>query len=219
MPDKLKRMIQPYGEVSPGKGKSKGPQNRPMSGLMKILMKNKKESQAEEMVLEETPKPAESSKPTPVAPKPSVAADKAKGKGKDTEKSPDVDMDAQPTSSTSATTGALKVIDNFRPASQPPSRPGTSSSLRQSKTVTKRAHVPSAGRNRFSANNDDVEEEDEEAAERRNAELVAVATTSVFKVPEGFKFGGGITPVRCSIVLLETVQLIMTLLGSCPQGR
>jgi hypothetical protein len=104
--------------------------------------------------------------------------------------------------SASITSGALKVIDDFRPASQLPSRPRTSSSLRQSKTVTKRAHVPSAGCNRFSANNNNAEEDDEEAAERRNAELVAVATTSVFKVPEGFKFGGGITPVRCSIVLI-----------------
>ncbi|KAG9074446.1 hypothetical protein FRC06_010688, partial [Ceratobasidium sp. 370] len=44
VPNKLKRMIQPYGEVkvSP-KAKGKGAQGRPMSGLMKILMKSKKE--------------------------------------------------------------------------------------------------------------------------------------------------------------------------------
>ena len=174
VPDKLKRMIQPYGEVSPGKGKAKGGEGRPKSGLMKILMKNKKESRAEEMDMEETSKPIGSTISASAPPKTSMLApEKPKKKTKEADKTPDVDMDAQP----SSTTPALKVIDNFRPASQPPSRPGTSSSLRQSKTVTKRAHVPSAGRNRFSANNDDVEEEDEEAAERRNAELVAVASS------------------------------------------
>ncbi|KAG8706868.1 hypothetical protein FRC08_000822 [Ceratobasidium sp. 394] len=187
VPNKLKRMIQPYGEVkvSP-KAKGKGAQNRPMSGLMKILMKSKKESEAEDMDLEEAPKPAE---PMAAAPQLPIVAEKAIIKGKDADKVADVDMD-----STSNTTPALKIIDNFRPASQPPSRPGTSSSLRQSKTITKRAHVPSAGRNRFSANNDDCEEEDDEAIERRNAELVAAANASVFKVPEGFKFGGSVTP-------------------------
>ncbi|KAG9122613.1 hypothetical protein FRC07_000941 [Ceratobasidium sp. 392] len=192
VPNKLKRMIQPYGEVkvSP-KAKGKGVQSRPMSGLMKILMKNKKESEVEDMEVEESPKPAESNKL--VAPKPSAKAEEmVSTKDKNADKAADVDMDAQPAAPTASP--ALKVIDNFRPASQPPSRPGTSSSLRQSKTITKRAHVPSAGRNRFSANNDDVEEEDEEAAERRNAELVAVANANVFKVPEGFKFGGSVTP-------------------------
>ncbi|KAF8599616.1 hypothetical protein BDV93DRAFT_297521 [Ceratobasidium sp. AG-I] len=201
VPDKLKRMIQPYGEVSPGKGKAKGGEGRPKSGLMKILMKNKKESRAEEMDLEETSKPAGSTASASVVPKAStLAPEKPKKKGKEAEKSPDVDMDAQPVPST---TPALKVIDNFRPASQPPSRPGTSSSLRQSKTVTKRAHVPSAGRNRFSANNDDVEEEDEEATERRNAELLAVASSNVFKVPDGFKFGGSPTPAIPSLKPVE----------------
>lgn len=204
VPDKLKRMIQPYGEVSPGKGKAKG-EGRPKSGLMKILMKNKKESRAEEMDLESS-KPTASTTSAPKATKLSTLAPEKPKKIKEADKSPDVDMDAQPAS----TTPALKIIDNFRPASQPPSRPGTSSSLRQSKTVTKRAHVPSAGRNRFSANNDEVEEEDEEAVERRNAELLAVASSSVFKVPEGFKFGGSPTPVRVlKIAFLSKFCLIL----------
>ncbi|KAG8738967.1 hypothetical protein FRC10_006299 [Ceratobasidium sp. 414] len=188
VPNKLKRMIQPYGEVkvSP-KAKGKGAQRRPINGLMKMLMKNKKESETEDMDVEESPKPTESTKPTETVPQPPAEAEKVATKDKAADKAADVDMD-------STSTPALKIIDNFRPASQPPSRPGTSSSLRQSKTITKRAHVPSAGRNRFSANNDDAEEEDEEAIERRNAELVAAANASVFKVPEGFKFGGSVTP-------------------------
>ncbi|QRV75417.1 ribonuclease II [Ceratobasidium sp. AG-Ba] len=188
VPSKLKRMIQPYGEVklSP-KAKAKGTQGRPMSGLMKILMKNKKDSEAEEMEVEEPVKATESVKPPAAVSKP---VEKVAEKSKEADKPGDVDMDSQP-GSAPTTSPALKVIDNFRPASQPPSRPG--SSLRQSKTVTKRAHVPSAGRNRFSANNEE-DEEDEEAIERRNAELVAVANASVFTVPEGFKFGGSVTP-------------------------
>ncbi|KAG8727406.1 hypothetical protein FRC12_022528 [Ceratobasidium sp. 428] len=204
VPNKLKRMIQPYGEVkvSP-KAKGKSVQSRPMSGLMKILMKSKKDSEAEDMDMEESPKATESIKPAITAPKLVAKAEQPAAKDKDTEKAGDVDMDSQ-SNSTSNTTPALKVIDNFRPASQPPSRPG--SSLRQGKAITKRAHVSSVGRNRFSANNDDGDDCDEEAIERRNAELVAVASANVFKVPEGFKFGGSVTPVcRLSPCLPSTV--------------
>ncbi|CCO28887.1 hypothetical protein BN14_02886 [Rhizoctonia solani AG-1 IB] len=88
-----------------------------------------------------------------------------------------MDSDSAPAPKT-ATSSPLKVVDNFKPASQPPSRPG--SSLRQSKTITKRAHAHSAGRNRFSANNEE-EDEDEDALEKRNAELLAVAHSNVFK--------------------------------------
>lgn len=178
-------MVRPYGEVkvSPSKpSKSQGV--RPKSGLMKMLMKNKKVIQEEDADMEEAPKPATKKE----EPAPSVVE-----KAKPTVKQVDTDMEPQlapaPVPTTTTVSPALKVIDNFRPASQPPSRPG--SSLRQSKTITKRAHAPSAGRNRFSANNDE-EEEDEEAVEKRNAELLAVANANVFKVPEGFKFGAPI---------------------------
>jgi hypothetical protein len=185
-------MIQPYGEVKVSPSKAKKTE-RPKSGLMKMLMKNKKEVQEDDMDIEEASKSTETNKPAPAAP---VAA-----KAKATVKDVDTDMESRsaPVPTTTTVSPALKVIDNFRPASQPPSRPG--SSLRQSKTITKRAHVPSAGRNRFSANNEE-EEEDEETVERRNAELLAVANANVFKVPEGFTFGSAPTPVSLRIIII-----------------
>ncbi|KAF8717809.1 hypothetical protein RHS02_09265, partial [Rhizoctonia solani] len=180
--DRRARMIQPYGElkIAPNKPK-KSAESNSKSGLMKMLMKNKKEVQEEDMDMEE--EAARLSQPKENAPVESVSV-KSKAKDADT----DMDSDSAPTPKPATTTASpLKVVDNFRPASQPPSRPG--SSLRQSKTITKRAHAHSAGRNRFSANNEE-EEGDEEAVEKRNAELLAVANASVFKVPEGFSFGG-----------------------------
>ncbi|CAE7087429.1 unnamed protein product [Rhizoctonia solani] len=187
--DRRARMIQPYGEVkvAPNKPKKSG-ESRRKSGLMQMLMKNKQEVQEEDMDMEEeTPKP---SQPKETAPAEQVP-DKAKATAKDDDTDMDSDSAPAPKPATTAASSPLKVIDNFRPASQPPSRPG--SSLRQSKTVTKRAHAHSAGRNRFSANNEE-EEEDEEAAEKRKAELLAVANANVFKVPEGFKFGAPLVP-------------------------
>ncbi|CEL55366.1 proteophosphoglycan ppg4 [Rhizoctonia solani AG-1 IB] len=177
--DRRSRMIQPYGEIkiAPNKPKKSG-DNNSKSGLMKMLMKNKKEVQEEDMEMEEEAAQRTQSKEAPPA---EPASEKSKAKDADT----DMDSDSAPAPKT-ATSSPLKVVDNFKPASQPPSRPG--SSLRQSKTITKRAHAHSAGRNRFSANNEE-EDEDEDALEKRNAELLAVAHSNVFKVPEGFTFG------------------------------
>ncbi|KAG8762563.1 hypothetical protein FRC11_008806 [Ceratobasidium sp. 423] len=188
--DRRARMIQPYGEVKIGPNKpKKSGESRRKSGLMKMLMKNREEVEEEDMDMEE--EAPQLTKPKEVAPTEEIP-EKAKAKVKDVDT--DMESDSAPASKPTTTTtssSALKVVDNFRPTSQPPSRPG--SSLRKNRTVTKRAHVPSAGRNRFSANNEE-EEEDEEAAEKRNAELLAVANASVFKVPEGFKFGVSSAP-------------------------
>ncbi|CAE6523260.1 unnamed protein product [Rhizoctonia solani] len=190
--DRRARMIQPYGEVkvAPNKPKKSGKsgEENAKSGLMKMLMKNKKEVQEEDMDMEA--EAAQSSQPKAVATAEQIP-DKAKATAKDDDMEMESDSALAPKPATATAGSPPKAADNFRPSSQPPSRPG--SSLRQSKTVTKRAHAHSAGRNRFSANNEE-EEGDEEAAEKRNAELLAVANTSVFKVPEGFKFGAPSAP-------------------------
>ncbi|CAE6410835.1 unnamed protein product [Rhizoctonia solani] len=183
--DRRARMIQPYGEIkiAPNRPKKSGDTNT-KSGLMKMLMKNKKDVQEEDMDMEE--EAVQSGQPKEAAPAEPVS-DKSKVKDVDTDMESDSAQVPKPATTTNS---PLKVVDNFRPASQPPSRPG--SSLRQSKTVTKRAHAHSAGRNRFSANNE--EEEDDEAIEKRNAELRAVADANVFKVPDGFTFGVSSAP-------------------------